>query len=108
MSVVIFCRRPQETEKRRQNDHSEEANPQTTGSKRHRVDRQRRPDPPRWAHLESFLNVAVVVDDLRGSGVSFVSGGALQRGSVSRSQASNGCCCWPLVAAPQNYNKQDK
>lgn len=35
---------------------------------------------PAGPHLESFLNVAVVVDDLCGSRISFVSGGALQRG----------------------------
>lgn len=35
---------------------------------------------PTGSHLESFLNVAVIVNDLCGSGVSFVSGGALQRG----------------------------
>lgn len=35
---------------------------------------------PHGSHLEGFLEVAVVVDDLRGSGLSFVSGGPLQRG----------------------------
>lgn len=32
------------------------------------------------SHLQSFLDVAVVVDDFRGSWVSLLSGGALQRG----------------------------
>lgn len=54
---------------------------------------------PAGPHLESFLEVAVVVDDLCGSGVSFVSGGALQRGQrpqTGLSPASNTRCC-PLV-----------